>query len=170
MSGFPMGRAPLVMIVLFVVASPFVLLRPHPPKNQIEFWVFAQTHYDEYRVRVKDFEKLHPGTSVRVSMLQNAVLRDKLNAAFFSETAAPDMAEVEIADVGRFFQGKASDIGFLDLTDRLKREGWTDKLVQSRLTPWTNRGRIYGIPHDLHPMAMIYREDLFVKLGIDLPK
>src|SRR5262249_31143903 len=143
MSSFPMGRAPLVMIFLFAIAAPFVLSRPHPAKSQLDFWVFAQTHYDEYTKRVPDFEKLHPGTHVRVSLLLSAVLRDKLNAAFLSETAAPDLAEIEIADVGRFFQGRTSDIGFLDLTDRLSREGWTDKLVSSRLTPWTNRGHIY---------------------------
>src|SRR5262245_34822473 len=119
MPNFPLGRAPLVMIGLFALTVPLILARPNPPPNQLEFWVFAQTHYEEYKERVKLFERSHPGVHVRLQQLQNQVLRDKLAAAFLSETAAPDLAEIEINDVGRFFQGKPSDIGFLDLTDRL---------------------------------------------------
>src|SRR5439155_19413674 len=120
MNGFPLGRAPALILVMFFVAAPFVLARPQPFKGQIQYWTFAQTHYDEYVERVKDFEKLHPGVTVRVSKVQDTNLRDKLAAAFLSDTNAPDLAEIEISHVGRFFQGRASDIGFLDLTDRLR--------------------------------------------------
>lgn len=167
---FPLGRAPLVMIFLFLFAAPFIFLRPAKPPGMIDFWVFAETHYQEYQERVKEFEKTHPGVQVRLQLIQGSVLRDKLIAAFLSETAAPDLAEIEIGDVGRFFQGKTSDIGFEDLTDRLKSEGWMEKLPQSRLAPYTNRGRIYGIPHDIHPVVLLYRDDLFHESGIDLPK
>jgi len=170
MSAFPLGRAPFVILIMFFVAAPFVLARPQPLKGNVEYWTFAQTHYDEYIGRVKEFEKRHPGTTVRVSKVQESILRDKLAAAFLSDTNAPDLVEVEISHVGRFFQGPASDVGFLDLTDRLHSEGWFDKLVPSRLVPWTVKGRTYGVPHDVHPVVLLYRKDLLDPLGIDLPK
>jgi arabinosaccharide transport system substrate-binding protein len=170
MNGFPLGRAPSIILMMFVIAAPFVLARPKPFTGQLEYWTFAQTHYDEYVNRVKDFEKRHPGVRVKVSKVQEAILRDKLAAAFLSDTNAPDLVEVEISNVSRFFQGRASDIGFVDLTDRLKAEGWFDKLVPSRLVPWTVKGRTYGVPHDVHPVILLYRRDLLDPLGIDLPK
>jgi len=170
MSGLPLGRAPLVMLALFVFSATMILRRPAPPARQIEFWTFAQTHYDEYQARKAEFEKRHPGVTVRLQLMQGSILRDKLVAAFLSETAAPDLVEVEIGDVGRFFQGRPSDIGFADLTDRLQSEGWIQKMIAARFVPWSNRGRIYGVPHDLHPVVLFYRHDLFTKAGIDLPK
>src|SRR5438045_313463 len=105
MLDFPLGRAPLVMIVLFIFAASFVLTRPKRPDRQLDIWVFATTQYEEDKQRVKEFEKKHPGVQVRLQLMRGSILRDKLIAAFLSETAAPDIAEIEIGDVGRFFQG-----------------------------------------------------------------
>src|SRR5947208_1853514 len=128
MDKIPLGRAPIVMLIMFCIAAPFVALRRQPGKGNLEYWTFAQTHYDEYKDHVREFERLHPGVSVKVSLVQEQVLRDKLAAAFLSDTQPPDLAEIEINQVARFFQGRPSDFGFLDVTDRLRDEGWTDKL------------------------------------------
>ena len=47
--GFPLGKGPLVMIVMFIIAAAFVLgPTERSDKEVLEFWVFAATHYDEY--------------------------------------------------------------------------------------------------------------------------
>ena len=43
-----------------------------------------------------------------------------------------------------------------------------DKVVQARFAPWTKEGVIFGVPHDVHPVAIAYREDLFREAGVDL--
>ena len=44
-----------------------------------------------------------------------------------------------------------------------------DKIVAARLAPWSKDGVIFGVPHDVHPVAIAYRDDLFREAGIDLP-
>jgi arabinosaccharide transport system substrate-binding protein len=40
--------------------------------------------------------------------------------------------------------------------------------VRSRFAPWTKSGHIFGVPHDVHPVTLTYRHDLFTEAGIDL--
>ena len=95
-------------------------------------------------------------------------MHDKLLAAMLSNFGAPDLVEVEITSIGRFLKGAIDEVGFVDLRPRLESEGWMDRLVVSRFTPWSYRGRIYGIPHDLHPVVLLYRDDLFKAAGVEM--
>lgn len=41
---------------------------------------------------------------------------------------------------------------------------------RNRFTPWSYQGRIFGVPLALNPVVLLYRQDLFAKLGYpDLP-
>jgi arabinosaccharide transport system substrate-binding protein len=82
----------------------------------------------------------------------------------------PDLSEVFAGSLGFFTRGPVEDIGLLDLTDRLHADGLTERLVQSRLTLWSTRGRVYALPHDVHPVMLAYRRDLVEALGIDVSK
>ncbi|MFQ5808322.1 MAG: ABC transporter substrate-binding protein [Armatimonadota bacterium] len=158
------------MAILLALSAPVVLTRPSAQGSDIDFWVFAHAHYEEYKPRVAEFEQRHPGTSVNLQMLPGNVETDKLMAAFLSGTGAPDLVEIEIGSIGRFFLGAKRDIGFVDLTEPLQRGGYYDRMVKARFIPWSNRGSIYGIPHDIHPVVLLYRDDLLREKGItDFP-
>jgi len=94
----------------------------------------------------------------------------RLQAAFWSNLDVPDLAEVEISWAGSFFRGRLESIGFRDLTERIHQTGLWERIVQSRFAPYTTRGRIFGIPHDVHPVMLAYRRDLVEKLGIDVER
>jgi arabinosaccharide transport system substrate-binding protein len=166
---FPLGRAPVVMALLFIASLPFVWMRPSAGENALQFWVFANTHYDEYKERVKLFERQR-GVKVNLQLIPGNVLVDKLLAAFLSNTGAPDLAEIEINQSGRFFLGRKSDVGFVDVTERLKREGVYEQIVKTRFVPWSHRGSIYGVPHDVHPVVLLYRTDLLGDLTAEFEK
>jgi arabinosaccharide transport system substrate-binding protein len=59
-------------------------------------------------------------------------------------------------------------VGFLPLNDFLKRDGLMDRMVPSRFAPWSKEGVIFGVPHDVHPVTISYRKDLFDEVGVDL--
>lgn len=59
-------------------------------------------------------------------------------------------------------------MGFLDLTDRIHASGLWDGMVQARFAPYSSRGRIFGLPHDVHPVQLAYRRDLMERLGVDV--
>ena len=160
------GKGPLIFALLFLLAFPIIVFRDDDRENTLEFWVFAQTHYDEYSARIPAFEAAHPGVKVDLRLVFK--IHDKLLAAFLSGIGAPDLAEVEISSVGRFFKGNREEIGLVDLTDRIAADGLMDEFVQARLAPWSLDGRIYGLPHDVHPVVLLYRHDVYEEAGIDV--
>jgi arabinosaccharide transport system substrate-binding protein len=68
------------------------------------------------------------------------------------------------------FTGPLEDVGFVDLTDLLRSEGLLDGINAPSLVPWTSRGRIFGIPHDVHSVLLGYRADIIEGAGIDIQK
>jgi arabinosaccharide transport system substrate-binding protein len=164
---FPLGKGPMVMLILFLISAVFIFARTSERKEELVFWVFANTHYEEYQARIPIFEAQHPGVKVQLNNF-GGTMHDKLLTAMLSNFGAPDLVEVEITSIGRFLKGEIDEVGFMNLRPRLESEGWMEQLVVSRFTPWSYRGRIFGIPHDLHPVVLLYRDDLFKAAGIDL--
>jgi arabinosaccharide transport system substrate-binding protein len=78
--------------------------------------------------------------------------------------------EIERRIASRAFAGPLDGVGFLDLTDRIKAEGLDQKINASSFTPWSTRGRIFGLPHDVHPVMLGYRADMVEAAGIDVSK
>ena len=52
--------------------------------------------------------------------------------------------------------------------NRTTPDTWLTRIVPSRFAPWTKAGQIFGVPHDVHPVTLTYRHDLFTEAGIDL--
>lgn len=131
-------------------------------------WVFAKPHYDAYMKALPAFEKAHPGVKVDMQLVANQGLAQRLQAAFQADLKdVPDMCEIEISSAGTFFRGPVKNIGFEDLTDRIQAEGLDKRMVAARFSPYTRRGRIFGLPHDVHPVMLAYRRDILEENGVD---
>jgi arabinosaccharide transport system substrate-binding protein len=168
---FPFGKAAFAMLLVAVLSGAWLGL--HPPLRKtstLTMWTFARQHYIAYQKAVPDFERAHPGVTVNVELVSNSALASRLQSAFQADLDVPDMCEIEISSAGTFFRGPLPHIGFADLTDRIHQSGLWDEMVQSRFAPYTSRGRIFGIPHDVHPVQLAYRRDLFEQLGLDADK
>jgi arabinosaccharide transport system substrate-binding protein len=105
-----------------------------------------------------------------MQIVSNQAIPRRLQAAFWSDLDVPDMVELEISAAGSFFRGPLEHVGFEDLTTRIRQDDLLDKMVRARFSPYTNRGRIFGLPHDVHPVMIAYRRDLFEKEGVDVDK
>jgi arabinosaccharide transport system substrate-binding protein len=80
----------------------------------------------------------------------------------------PDVCEIVIGSIGKFFRPPVDQIGLVPLNDYLDKSGWRKRIVESRFAPWTKEGVIFGLPHDVHPCTITFREDLYREAGIDL--
>jgi len=118
----------------------------------------------------QDFEAAHPGVTVDLQLVAQAAVTTRLQAAFWADLDVPDLVEVEISSAGSFFRGPMKDVGFVDLTDRIHRSGLWDGMVHARFAPYTRRGHIFGLPHDVHPVQLAYRRDIFEREGVDVGK
>lgn len=171
MRAFPFGPAALIILLLSLGSGLALAFSPPPRRTAtLTYWTFAKTHYDAYQSALKSFEAKHPGVTVDLQLVSNRALAARLQAAFLADVDVPDLVEVEISQAGSLFRGPLKDIGFMDLTERIHRSGLWDRYVQARFAPYTSRGRIFGLPHDVHPVMLAYRHDIFEQAGIDVGK
>lgn len=168
---FPYGYAPLLLLFVSLLSGGYILL--HPPlakKATLRLWTFTVIHTEPYKRVLPEFEAQHPGTSVDVQLVHVTAVSSRLRAAFQAGLDVPDLAEVEISKAGSFFRGPVENVGFVDLTSRLRSSGYLNRIVPTRFSPYTNRGSIFGLPHDIHPVMLAYRRDLVEAEGLDVSK
>ena len=168
---FPYGYAPLLLLVVSVASGGWILLHPAQGKHAaIRLWTFTVLHAEPYKNIMPEIEARFPGKKVDVQLVHVTAVSSRLRAAFWADLDVPDLVEVEISKSGAFFRGPLENVGFVDLMPRLRETGYLDKIVPTRLTPYTNRGRIFGLPHDIHPVMLAYRRDLIEEIGVDVSK
>jgi arabinosaccharide transport system substrate-binding protein len=139
-----------------------------PDGTQIVYWTFGEEDGD-IRVMRECFEALNlTNATLVVKQYGFEELHDKLLAVFAGGgQGAPDICDVEISQVGRFY--KQEPIGFMDLTDRIRNSPYYEDQIKARLTPYTYKGRLYGIDGNLSLSMVYYRRDLFEAHGITTP-
>jgi arabinosaccharide transport system substrate-binding protein len=177
--GFHLGKPIAVLIGIAAVAGVASLLREAPKRADLTLWTFAESHARSFRgtpvgpdgkTLAQLFED-RTGKSVDVKLINNAALNVRLNTLFDraeSDDAMPDLAEIEISFVGAYFRPPSELVGFMPLNGFLERSPRAKELLPNRLKTWSKDGQIFGIPHDLHPVSISYRDDLFREAGIDL--
>lgn len=179
MSFFPFGRAAFWILIVALVAGAtktiwsaqdYFSARGKASTKTITFWVFAPEHVDAYQSAFPAFEKAHPGVKIDLQQVTWNVVTQRLQAAVWSGVALPDVVEIPIDSAGAYFRGPVEDIGFVDLTERIKKAGLLKDMVTTRFAPYSTRGHIFGLPHDVHPMMLAYNAEVFQKEKIDVSK
>jgi arabinosaccharide transport system substrate-binding protein len=161
-----------LLLVIALVTTALIWLRPPPVRAGLSLWVFAQPHQSAYVPVIKQWnaEQTDPAHRAECLLIDFPALERRLLSGLLSGTPVGELVEVERAVAARTFTGPLDDIGFYDLTDRLKAEGLLDVLNPPSFAPWISRGRVFGIPHDVHPVLLVYRSDLTDAAGIDMSK
>ena len=166
---FPYGRAPF-WLCLSALCSGLLVLVTHglgaAQKPDLVLELSAANHIVAYQHAAAVFEHRR-GVRVGIELVQSRALQTRLQNAMLAHTPVPELVEIGATDIAFFTRGPLGDVGFVDLTERLKREGLEDGLVKSRLSLWSSRGHVFALPHDVHPVMLAYRADLLAGLGID---
>jgi len=159
-----------VVLLLSVISTVIIGFTGESERGGVRFWLFARPHYRTYQPIVDDWNREHPGSEADVSMtiLSSTALERRLLSGFVAGTPVPDVAESVTTMAGRFFAGPLDAVGFVDLTDRLAEEGLLEAINTPSFSPWSTRGRIFGLPHDVHPVLLGYRADIVEAAGIDM--
>jgi arabinosaccharide transport system substrate-binding protein len=165
---FPYGKAPFMLLVVAVLSSLlFAITRESKRSADLVLATFSSQHAAMYRAAIPRFEKAH-GVKVEVQQGDFRSFETRLQSAIVANTDVPDLAELPEATLGFFTRGPEKDFGFMDLTERVQKDGLDHAVLEARYASWTARGRIYALPHDVHPTMLAYRKDLIDELGIDV--
>ena len=170
---FPYGRAPLGILLLAILAGTLLPLSGSTKSEQpydLIFVTFTKEHAAAYLVALPAFEKAN-NCRVQIQVVDDRALQSRLQSAMQVGADVPDMVELQDGFMSFYTKGRLEDVQFVDLTDRLKTSGGLyDQLVKNRFSKWQSRGRIFALPHDVHPTMLAYRKDIVEKLGIDVGK
>ena len=128
----------------------------------ITFWSWVPGIKDE----VELFNETHDNITVKyVNAGQGADEYTKLRTALKAEKGVPDVVQIEFQYIPSFTQIDAlADISQYGAND-VKQDyvGWTWSQV-------SEGDKVYAIPQDSGPMALLYRKDIFDKYGLEVPK
>jgi arabinosaccharide transport system substrate-binding protein len=167
---FHLGKPILVMAAIALLSAIVIARRQDQGKADLDVWCFADAHYKSFRPLVDEYEREH-GVKVNLNVVVTRAMNVRLASLFMTNPTSPDLpdlVEIEIGTIGRYFRAPLEDVGFIPLDGFLKESGWYDKIVQQRYALWTKDGVIFGVPHDIHPTVITYRDDLFREAGVDL--
>jgi arabinosaccharide transport system substrate-binding protein len=165
---FPYGKAPFWLLTLALISGLLLVAtrqRAAVDRPDISLATFAVQHYAAYKRVLPEFERLHH-VKVGLQLVDARALQTRLQNAMLAHAAVPDVVEIGDGSIGYFTRGPLKDIGFLDLTDRIQEGGYRDRIVASRFSKWESRGRLFAVPHDVHPVMLVYRADLLEAAGL----
>jgi len=130
---------------------------------QITFWSWTPGTQTE----VNMFMKQYPNIKVKlVNAGQGTPQYTKLRTALKAGSGFPDAVQIEFQYIPTFsLQNNLLDMAKYGADDSVKNQfvDWT----WSQAAPG---GKVYGIPWDSGPMGLLYREDIFAKYKIAVPK
>ncbi len=134
-------------------------------RQEILFWGMG-AEGEQIKALVPDFEKSHPGITVKVQMIPWTAAQEKLITAYASDNL-PDVFQLGNTWVPQFVALGA--IGELD--ERIKSSKSID---QDNYFPgiWDTNiidGAVYGIPWYIDTRVLFYRTDVLQKAGFDSP-
>lgn len=164
-----------ILLVVTLLAGVAVALRSEPPPAQQVIWTFAQTHADALTspdaagVTPLEAYEQATGTSAAVQQVEPRAMSLRLFGLLAAERSEdlPDVVQLESATAARFLARPAGTIGLLPLDSYLDRDDLRKRFLPQRLAAWQRNGVTYGLPMDVHPVALAYRVDLWTEAGLD---
>ena len=112
---------------------------------------------------VPEFQKKYPKIQVEVVNVPWDDIHTKLTAAIEAGSGGPDLCAVE-----GYIMPSFAGPGVMDLTKKL--EPYRSQIAPGKFNEIESEGKLWGIPSDPPPGALIYRADIFEEAGLkELP-
>ncbi|HEQ71246.1 MAG TPA: extracellular solute-binding protein, partial [Spirochaetia bacterium] len=155
----------MMSVVLFVNAGGGPV-HPDGGGRKVLMWTFARNNLDEWEAREQEIEDVF-NIDLQLELVpQNRFIRE-LQAVMLEGKGAPDIIEWMIEN-NRILFSDPERCFVLPLNDLYDRSPAFQKVPTGRLSWVTYGGNIYGLPHDVHPVILIYNDTLWKEAGTDV--
>lgn len=137
-------------------------------KRKVTIWSYAPNNIEEYKKRKADIEsKFNIELDLQV-VAQNAFVQ-KLQAVLMDGKGAPDIIEWMIEN-NRILNADPKKSFVLPLNDFVAKSEIFSKVIPGRVEWVKYGGNTYGLPHDVHPVVLIYNDTIWKSVGVDVAK
>ncbi|HEV2126728.1 MAG TPA: extracellular solute-binding protein, partial [Chloroflexota bacterium] len=134
----------------------------------LEAWVHADTRSAWQMKTLEDYNK-EKGANVTINWVKLSNTSDLANKLVVTTAAGsgfPDLADVEISQMGKLLKTPTPPL--VAFNDHLKGKE-NDFFKPSFVDPWSLNGKYYGLGNELNVCLFAYRHDLFERAGIKAP-
>jgi len=155
--------------ILFVVA--FFLLPgvwAENGKRTVTLWTFATYNAEEWRLRESEIEQKF-NIDLKIQEVAQNVFVYKLQSAIESGQGAPDIIEWMIEN-NRVMSHDPAKALVLPLEKYTSQSSVVSKVPAGRMSWLTYGEHVYGLPHDVHPVVLVYNDTIWKSVGIDLAR
>ena len=166
-----------VIALLAITSSVAIAIWPTEKQEGMVFWTFAPHHAKMYGPAIDTWNRqaqTDANQPVQMHILSMGALNRRIQSGMWAKTPTADLVEIEQPSFARFMAGPVDSVGFYDLTQKLQENNSDDqaslydRINKASFSAWTSRGKVFGLPHDVHPVLLVYRADLVEKAGIDV--
>ncbi|MBN1220842.1 MAG: extracellular solute-binding protein [Anaerolineae bacterium] len=147
-----------------------VVVTATPPPAEaasLLMWFQAENHKPEYDRRKAELEDTF-GITLTYELLARETMTKKFPTTLMAGSGYPDIIEQNAEDIVKFMKGSDADIPMVALNEVLDSGPYAGKVLQSRFDRYTKDGKIYGAPHDVHPVLLLYHDAGWKEYGVDL--
>jgi arabinosaccharide transport system substrate-binding protein len=137
-------------------------------KRKVTLWSFAPNNVEEYKARKADIEAKFNIELNLETIAQNAFVQ-KLQAVMMDGKGAPDIIEWMIEN-NRILNANPEKSFVLPLDEFVAKSTEFSKIVPGRVAWVKYGGHVYGLPHDVHPVVLIYNDTVWKAAGVDVTK
>jgi arabinosaccharide transport system substrate-binding protein len=153
-----------LVAVLLVVSC-----KKTPPKMRtVTMWSFAENNVQEWRKREKDIEKEF-NIDLQVELVAQNAFVQKLQAVMMDGKGVPDIIEWMIEN-NRILNADPDKAFVLPLDDYVDDSSVFGEVVEGRVAWVKYGGHVYGLPHDVHPVVLVYNDTVWKSVGVDVAK
>jgi len=155
-----MKKITLLLLVFLVLFG----LNAAPKK--VLMWSFAANNIAEWQERKADIEKKFNIELVIEQVAEQAFVQ-KLQAVMMDGKGVPDIIEWRI-EQNQILNADPKK-SFVYPLDKYVAKSGVFKNVAAGRVAWVKYGTsVYGLPHDVHPVVLIYNDTLWKSVGVDL--
>jgi arabinosaccharide transport system substrate-binding protein len=137
-------------------------------RRKVTLWSFAPNNVEEYKARQADVEAKF-GIELDIQVVAQNAFVQKLQAVMMDGKGAPDIVEWMIEN-NRILNASPKKSFLLPLDKWVGGSKDFAKVVPGRVAWTTYGGHVYGLPHDVHPVVLVYNDTLWKSVGVDLAK
>ncbi|MFF8103092.1 extracellular solute-binding protein [Streptomyces sp. NPDC016640] len=136
-------------------------------RSTVTVWLMRHSASQEYLDRfTQEFEREHPGLDLDIRIQEWTGIGEKVQRALdTAEGDGPDVIEVGNTQVTQYAEGD----GLLDLTLESMRDWGRGDWLPGLAEPGRWGSQQYGIPWYAANRVVIYRKDLFRRVGVTAP-